>query len=1196
MKPSLDLDLLKNLLQNPNKKKLNEAFQIFIDYLESFLDINPLSSPVTLIFNDKKEQEKYNLSNIFDFGIENVEENIIEVYRQNEEFLIFILFRTANYMFFPKTVMKNLYLKIIVNLFIENQLKEVENINNWKNFIRKAIVDLDGIYFGLQMLEKIFKTLGNYSKFVKYIWNNIKNLDPEDYGFFFPFFNRYADYTLEEIQDENILETIRVISKIFDRIKSYRALLDYQNYFKEFIEKDILKTDLSLRKFTSNLQKFQMLSIAPTYQVNWHTLNISNNYFFLKFHPMIKLEKISKIIEKFPFLIAPKISQSSFAFEVSGFIIIPKVYLDDLFTLFQKLEQKGYVIKQFLFDIDVYGSFTNLNFFREKFKNRRLINPNHRDYETKYELQFKIEYGRNFYKKTLSLEDFLILDKIRYYSYTGFGFERRTNTLQKLKEDFLIEYSKQESNVTELQRILGIFHSSIEIKEKFFKFLNKFIKFGFLFFNDLLNNIIIALKLIQDVFIKNRHLVTSAQFLEYVKRNGVSFLIEENLIFNNQYIRNSLYRDFIPLYQKSSAKYEREIKKFELYKDLLNICKELMIFDLGEIRNLIDDPDVSNKVYHIKKEKLKTLHKKVKERDITSNYVEDKLDKYASCEPPTIVPNIQASIPISNFGRYFPFLLIKNTPETNEIIRVIKSFFPRMDLWQILDLQTNKLFTGIEFYGLNLINKEKELLFASFYNLFKNGIILGKRFFWKGAIFTFTMRNFYDFSQKQFFYTPKLYKEFFLYIQKIFGNQIKGFRETNFNLHVYLWKEEKNILNLLAQASPRREDFILNDLNYLKEVYLKLKDFLLKQKKFEELKLSLPIKEYVKSISYIPIFNYFGFSQYYLYLRPINPSSIDLKLLFINTFQSIKFIGSIGDSISFLIKYFFPIETPNKSFLNWHLYSAKNISEFCMFNIKKIHNLFHLEPNFTEDGWDFDVNNFKKYIQNILFNPSKKRIKPEKVEFNFKRYPRDDCLGPESLFYKNLTDIYDTTSINIKSLRLKYDDSKLKKIRKLIREELIFPYIKLENIGLPEKITFIIPGIKKEDKENLIDIFSFFNLVKIYEIEGEFYIYGFSKERKFEDGLMVKIYFPFKNDIFRFLEQFNLLFEFLQIDYFLVIDSIFDGKALLKHVYGNLDFLKEYNPLKNLKWNEKDKIWMNHKLFNEKFEPIYPDLNFKDNK
>ena len=56
-----------------------------------------------------------------------------------------------------------------------------------------------------------------------------------------------------------------------------------------------------------------------------------------------------------------------------------------------------------------------------------------------------------------------------------------------------------------------------------------------------------------------------------------------------------------------------------------------------------------------------------------------------------------------------------------------------------------------------------------------------------------------------------------------------------------------------------------------------------------------------------------------------------------------------------------------------------------------------------------------------------------------------------------------------------------------------------------------------------------------------------------------------------------------------------NGKSLLKSVYGNLDFLKEYNPLLNLMWNEKDKIWMNHKLFNEKMEKIYPELSYGKN-
>ncbi len=33
-----------------------------------------------------------------------------------------------------------------------------------------------------------------------------------------------------------------------------------------------------------------------------------------------------------------------------------------------------------------------------------------------------------------------------------------------------------------------------------------------------------------------------------------------------------------------------------------------------------------------------------------------------------------------------------------------------------------------------------------------------------------------------------------------------------------------------------------------------------------------------------------------------------------------------------------------------------------------------------------------------------------------------------------------------------------------------------------------------------------------------------------------------------------------------------------------------YNPIINLKWSDKDKICMNHKIYTEKFEKIYHDL------
>ncbi|MFW9901813.1 MAG: hypothetical protein ACFFDY_11125 [Candidatus Thorarchaeota archaeon] len=1181
-------------MQNWNESKLNKLFQIFLSYLQSILGIPPLTNNIHLKLSEKGRNERYEIKNTFDFGITRKNENLLEINQFNEDIIPYILFREANYLFFPKTVIENIYLKLIINIFIENQFYEMDTITNWKKIIRTAISDLYDINVILPYFDKIFKSHRNYSKFVKYIWNNISLLDLEDFKFILPFFYRFADATLEEIHEDHVVETIRVFNEIFKRVKSYSALLEYQDYFKKFKEEGSIETDLSLRKFTSTVQKFQVFSIAPTYQVNWHTLNVSNNYFILKFHPLIKPEQVNKILEKFPFIITPKISQSNFALEISGFFIIPRIYLEDLKSLFKKMEQEGYVIKRYLFNIDCYEIFTNLNFFRDKFKNRRLINSNHKDYEHKYELQFRIKYGQEFNKYNLSLEDFLILDKLRFFSYSGFGLERRGNTLQQLKEDLLIEYSKQESIIIELQEILVLLYRSNELRDNFFQFLNNFKKVGILYIDALLKSIVKILKIISTAFEQNHHLHSTAQFNDYVRNNGISSIIEDNLVFNNKDLKKSLYKDFIPLYLKSKTQFNKEKKKYELFKNLIAVCKKLMIFDLNSVKKLVEDPKLAKRIYNTKQNKLKKSYKRVKERDITSNYVENKLDDYTSREIPIIKPNIQQSFMLIKRGKYMPLFLLNDTPDYRKQLRNLKSFFPRLIIRQVLDLFTNQQYLCAELHGFDLINKEKELLCVIIYNLLKNGIIHGNRYFWKGVTPAFSMRDFYDFSSKQFFYTPDLFDEFFLYIQKVFGENPRKFSEIASNLQKNLWSKEKNINTLINQVSSLKESFILNQLYDLKDLNKKLISLLLNQKEFESLKETSLFNEHIQSIRFIPSFRSYRFSQYYLYLRPINPDIINLKLLFTNTFQSFKFIGSIEDSVSFFMKYIFPMENPNKSFLNWHLYSAKDISEYCMFSIKRMHSIFHLEFNFTDDGWDYDINNFKRNLQNILFNPSKKRFKPEKVEFNYKTIPRDDCLGPESQFYQYLTEVYDTTSINIKSLRIKYDASKLDKVRTLIKEELIFPYIKLENIGLPEKLTLIIPDIKKENIEKLIDIFSFFNLVKIYEIEGDFFIYGFPEEKKFEDGLMVKIYFPFKHDIFRFIEVFNLLFEFLEIDYFLIIDSIFDGKNLLKHVYGSLNFLKKYNPLKNLKWNNKDKIWMNHKLYNEKFEPIYPDLQYGD--
>ena len=129
----------------------------------------------------------------------------------------------------------------------------------------------------------------------------------------------------------------------------------------------------------------------------------------------------TKGVFKFPSEVSEKIPAQSFSIEVAGFFIIPYVYLNDLKSFLEKLAQNSYVIEKTCILQDIYENFLNLNYFREFYFNNRIINPNHVKYDDKYEIHFKFNYGRRFIDEKCSLLDFLILERIRYYSITGFS-------------------------------------------------------------------------------------------------------------------------------------------------------------------------------------------------------------------------------------------------------------------------------------------------------------------------------------------------------------------------------------------------------------------------------------------------------------------------------------------------------------------------------------------------------------------------------------------------------------------------------------------------------------------------------------------------------------------------------------------------------------------------------------------------------
>jgi len=118
-----------------------------------------------------------------------------------------------------------------------------------------------------------------------------------------------------------------------------------------------------------------------------------------------------------------------------------------------------------------------------------------------------------------------------------------------------------------------------------------------------------------------------------------------------------------------------------------------------------------------------------------------------------------------------------------------------------------------------------------------------------------------------------------------------------------------------------------------------------------------------------------------------------------------------------------------------------------------------------------------------------------------------------------------------------------------------------------------LPEIKQDLNEKIRKIFSFFNVCRIYEIEGEYFIFGFNKEKSFENGLLVELWFP-KCEVYEFFNVFDLLFQYLEIKRYIILTDLVKGEPLLKSVYENIDSLNDYNPLLNLKWNDKDKIWI----------------------
>ena len=238
------------------------------------------------------------------------------------------------------------------------------------------------------------------------------------------------------------------------------------------------------------------------------------------------------------------------------------------------------------------------------------------------------------------------------------------------------------------------------------------------------------------------------------------------------------------------------------------------------------------------------------------------------------------------------------------------------------------------------------------------------------------------------------------------------------------------------------------------------------------------------------------------------------------------------------------------------------------------------------------LDDLKKYIQDVLNEPKSSHQELKIKEFNLGDSKISDYCSPDSPYFKSLINLYNWHSTNIKKKFQFLNQSKFEEIRFLIDKKIIYPYLTLKNLGFKEIIHFLLINIKDDAIDTLKCVFQFFNAVNFYEIKGEFYIHGFDKKKAIKKGLMIKLYLP-DCRIADFLRVFENVFQFLKVEKYIILTDLVNGtENFVKSIFGDKEIFETYNPLKNLIWDPKKKIWKNHKLFGPKFEYLYPDLYY----
>jgi hypothetical protein len=1179
-----DFNTLRNLLTNlTNELKVHLNldlinYNVKIDVIKNttlFRNIEP-----ELFYNGVKRSLKKKAYHV----------KLLESYKK---FFPFFLLETAYLTFVPDHLKQTKFVKFAINQFVELDLQNHNIVDEWKLFTRERGINDDFRFDKFLGMERKGFTVKPIQFFFEYI-RRYKDLDLDD-DMEYHLDKMYKDFITKAkigFRNDDIVETLRILTKIFYKVKCCDSLKGFLNHFNNFKKQGLLRTNLSQRKFKINLQWLNKFSkVAPTYYFDWKRFNIAIIPCYFKFNPLLEKNKINLVTAKMPFLIMPKFSINNFATEVSGYFVIPEKYIKDLKSLIKSLEEYGFLSERHIALAKNYEYFINLNYFRGFHEDGQIINPNNSNYSKSYEMVFRQDYG-DFKKANISLLDFLILERMRFFSNVGVSFARSREIPTVVKSDLTTFFSKEKNIIKQLEKSLSLLKKNPNLKRKFVRFLRNNHNLGFFFILDKLEKWKVLFNLI-DKESKNRFKSIN-QIKEFFKSKMVMNFIEKEDYYKKLNSSSFNFKNIFLKFLNNKDIYYREVKRIYFFFQFLNLCSNLKILNLMVIERIISNLEILEQIIKKKKMRLKILKDKNKPQEVSNNLINNKLENFSIKEPNLIKPYLVNTIWAKSIANYFPQIILKNNFNVKKIILKIRNFFPKSYYYESKDLFSNQELIFLQIFIPHLIEQEKKILISNLCHVLKDNIVAVKRYPWNGLIKSFSRKEFYDFYNGDFFYNDDLFKQFLTYVKKIFEKKLESFKPKSKRING-IHNSHKNFNALIRKIRKRlrSENFHHNQVNLhsLIDFHNNFNDYCLKRIKLEKKLRENYYKIYVKSFKIFPIFQHFGLEQFFLYITPFDLNDVDFKLLFANTFQKIHRLASIETTNSFLIQYIFPYDDPNTSYLNW-LRSKNKIQEYCLFAIKSFNQIFHFNHSLTSNGWYLDSNSFKIYTQNILSNHNYKVKETHKKSFKVDNLSISNYHGPNSSYFEALMDLYNRETIDIKRNLNLSNYSVLEKIQNLMNRKLIFPYITFRNLDLKEKIHMMVFNLKGDSIEIIKKVFQYFNLVYLFEIDGEYYIHGLDEPQKIRNGLMIKLYLP-DCELAEILRILEYVFQYLEVERYLIIPDLVDGESFLKTVYGDISFLEDYNPLNNLIWNERTKTWKNHTLFTQNFEYLYPDLNYQ---